>query len=275
METSWYGVFDMNPADTIQVRAGDLQEFLRQQMMGVPNPGLTVTTMEERDDTETFCTIRWMRDDIVSAVNLVGDVNLDREGPHAEEVEEIIDSVIDAIGDGLDESSTEHGWELIYQLIPDEAIEKAKELVSPVSDKEQVKGWYMRTYPNDELGEQIATTLTFGDALRAVPSGADFYAALGIGDSIVRERVFEELASRTGLGYDDIYERWLNQTPWSASELPLGTREILRAASERDEPIRVDASQRVSLSDTERDNRASADALSGSNESHGDIRGER
>ena len=50
MQTSWHGVFDMDPGDTIQVRVGDLQEFLRQQMMGVPNPGITVATADERKD---------------------------------------------------------------------------------------------------------------------------------------------------------------------------------------------------------------------------------
>ena len=200
METSWHGVFDMDPNDVIQVRAGDLQEFLRQQMMGVTNPGLTVATADERKDNlselaqrlrdckhrefndgmdveyaieeaigynggsidglfdrladlvgssettqperdgEVFCTIRWMRDDILEAVNRSADVNLAREGSHADEVEGIVDSVIDAIGDALDESSTEHGWEVINQLIPDEAIERAKELApSPVPGKEPLE----------------------------------------------------------------------------------------------------------------------------------------
>ena len=40
METSWRGIFDIGPDDRIEVRAGDLQEFLRQQTMGVTNPGL-------------------------------------------------------------------------------------------------------------------------------------------------------------------------------------------------------------------------------------------
>lgn len=95
-------------------------------------------TQPERDG-ETFCTIRWLRDDVLSAINRSADVSLAREGSHANEVEAIIDSVIDTIGDGLDESSTEHGWEVIYQLIPNEVIEKAKEL-DPLSapGKEQL-----------------------------------------------------------------------------------------------------------------------------------------
>ena len=38
METSWYGLFDLSPDDTLEVRAGDLQEFMRQQMMGATTP---------------------------------------------------------------------------------------------------------------------------------------------------------------------------------------------------------------------------------------------
>lgn len=394
METSWYGVFDMDPESTIQVRTGDLQEFLRQQMMGVHNPGLSVALSEERDDAETFCTIRWKRDDVLDAVNRASGTNLARDGEHAGEVEQIIDSVIGAIGDGLDESSTEHGWEVIYQLIPNEAIEKAKELdPSPVPGKEQlemtagkeglgtsyrsavlsaleesgwkvrgndagdlftlsyrspqtdrefavvlnmrgrdidspgawvqaarsiteddsvlwnggtnrdnlklvyhdldrfkdgmrrslpdvvrqavvsvvpkgyddnlVQDWYMRTYPEDELGAQIAPTLTFSDALRAVPRGGDFYIALGVGDSIVREHVFEELAARTGLSYDDIYERWLNQTPWPlAPDLPLGVLDVMFGPAERGEFAQRNEPQRTSLSDMERSSRAASEQLS-------------
>lgn len=460
MQTSWHGVFDMDPGDTIQVRVGDLQEFLRQQMMGVPNPGITVATADERKDNlsalaqrlrdckhrefndgmdveyaieeaigynggsidglfdrladlvesseatqpehdgETFCTIRWMRDDVLSAINRSADVSLAREGSHANEVEAIIDSVIDAIGDGLDESSTEHGWEVIYQLIPNEAIEKAKELDplpapgkeqldvttgqeglgtsyrsavlsalegsgwkvrgndagdlftlsyrSPQTDREfavvlnmrgrdidspgdwiqaarditmddsvlwnggtdrdnqklvyhdlnrfkdgmrrnlpdvvrqavmsvvpkgydanRVRDWYMRTYPDDELGGQVAPSLTFSDALRAVPRGGDFYEVLGVGDSIMRERVFEELATRTGLSYDDIYERWLNHTPWPlAPNLPLGVLDVMYGPAERGELAHGGEPQQTSLRDMERTSRAASEQLSESGD-HG------
>ena len=411
METSWHGVFDMDPNDVIQVRAGDLQEFLRQQMMGVTNPGLTVATADERKDNlselaqrlrdckhrefndgmdveyaieeaigynggsiedlfdrladlvesseatqperdgETFCEIRWMRDDILEAVNRASGTSLTRDGGRAGEVEAIIDSVIGEVQKQLHDGSIEEGWGIIDSLMPEEAVERALELDPPSApgkeavrdwyennygvselsarmnpdltfeealravplgerfydklwvrdpgvrktvfqeladrygvsyidvndawtnmrpvpgtgllepaygpgiydelneqgaksrpDTALVRDWYVRTYPDDELGERIAPTLTFADALRAVPNGGGFYDALGVGDSIMRERVFEELAARTGLDYDDIYEHWLGGTPWTASPDPAG---------------------RVSLSGMERDNRASADALDG------------
>lgn len=367
METSWHGVFDMDPNDVIQVRAGDLQEFLRQQMMGVTNPGLTVATADERKDNlselaqrlrdckhrefndgmdveyaieeaigynggsieglfdrladlvesseatqperdgETFCEIRWMRDDILEAVNRASETSLTRDGGRAGEVEAIIDSVIGEVQKQLHDGSIEEGWGIIDSLMPEEALRAVplgerfydklwvrdpgvrKTVFQELADRygvsyidvndawtnmrpvpgtgllepaygpgiydelnEQgaksrpdtalVRDWYVRTYPDDELGERIAPTLTFADALRAVPNGGGFYDALGVGDSIMRERVFEELAARTGLDYDDIYEHWLGGTPWTASPDPAG---------------------RVSLSGMERDNRASADALDG------------
>ena len=49
--------------------------------------------------------------------------------------------------------------------------------------------------------------------MQAVSLGGDFYDALGVGDSIVRERVFRQLETRTGIPYDTIYEAWLDAKP--------------------------------------------------------------
>lgn len=437
METSWRGVFDMEPESTIQVRAGDLQEFLRQQMMGVTNPGLTVATVDERKDNlsalaqrlrdckhrefndgmdveyaieeaigynggsldglfdrladlvesseaiqperdgETFCEIRWMRDDILEAVNRASGTNLTRDGERAGEVELIIDSVIGEVRKQLEDSSVEEGWGIIDTLMPDEAVSRAKEVanaehaitkdmvrsgieqgvirfvanpdanspwktvcaigdshfcfvdtegITPeeyvrmnannldmvvddvwealnsdvltdhaddygryadilrverhggrssldvaaydAADRETATGglvrdWYMRAYPDDELGERIAPTLTFAEALRAVPSGGDFYVVLGVGDSIVREHVFKELAARAGLSYDDIYERWLSQTPWLlAPNLPLGVLDVMFGPAEHGESGHGNEPQQMSLRSMERSSRAASEQLS-------------
>ena len=63
------------------------------------------------------------------------------------------------------------------------------------------------------MGEEIDPDLTFDDALRAVARGDGFYDALGVGDSIVRNLVFEELAVRYDVNYGDVYEAWLNERP--------------------------------------------------------------
>lgn len=76
-----------------------------------------------------------------------------------------------------------------------------------------VRGWYEARFPDDPCAASIAPGLTFGEALDAVPLGSAFYDVLGAGDSLVRERVFEELSRRSGLAYDELYESWANSAP--------------------------------------------------------------
>lgn len=456
MQTSWYGIFDLSADDTVQMRAGDLQEFLRQQMMGVSNPSLTVATADERRDNlselaqrlrdcknrefndgmdveyaieeaigydggnldglfdrladlvgaseavqperddEVFCTIRWSRTDILDAIENACGVRLDRDGNDPTAVEEVIDRVIDAVQDGLQDRSIEFGWEVIDTLMPQDALDRALEISgrsaerdlteerneaspsyrsavidalgkagwkvcgndagdlfslsyrSPQTDREfavvlnmrgkdtdapsawiqaamdattddsvlwnggtnrdnlnlvyhdinrfkdgmrrelpevvkqavvsvvpegyddnLVRDWFMRNYPDDQLGEEIDPDLTFDGALRAVARGDGFYDALGVGDSIVRNLVFDELAARTGLSYGDIYERWLNQTPWPpAPDLPRGVLDVMFGPAERGESSHGNEPQQTSLRNLERSSRAASEQLSESG-SHG------
>ena len=78
---------------------------------------------------------------------------------------------------------------------------------------DRVRDWYMSAYPEDGLGAGIDPSLTFDDALAAVPSGGGFYDVLGVGDSLVRERVFRELADRGDIDYGTIYDSWITGTP--------------------------------------------------------------
>lgn len=79
--------------------------------------------------------------------------------------------------------------------------------------RQSVRDWYVSAFPDDELGPDINAGLTFEDALDAVSLGGGFYDAIGVGDSVVRERVFAELGSRFGIGYDAIYDACLSKTP--------------------------------------------------------------
>lgn len=83
-----------------------------------------------------------------------------------------------------------------------------------------VRGWYEARFPDDPCAVSIAPGLTFGEALDAVPLGSAFYDVLGAGDSLVRERVFEELSKRSGLAYDELYESWLNRAPLPSRDAP-------------------------------------------------------
>ena len=73
-----------------------------------------------------------------------------------------------------------------------------------------IKNWYTHYYDTDELGQEINSMATFNDLHRALLDGRDVYKVIGVGDSLVRERLFDELAILLGVSYDDVYNMWLN-----------------------------------------------------------------
>ena len=74
-----------------------------------------------------------------------------------------------------------------------------------------IKGWYMRNYPTDGLGNEIDSRVTFKDLYDRMEDGEDVYEVIGVGDSVVRERLFDELAKRRHVSYDTIYRLWLSK----------------------------------------------------------------
>ena len=76
-----------------------------------------------------------------------------------------------------------------------------------------VFAYYTSAFPTDTLGIEIKQTVTFADVLDAISNQRDVYETLGVHDSLVRERVFEELSKRLGKDYDDVYELWLHGDP--------------------------------------------------------------
>jgi hypothetical protein len=71
-----------------------------------------------------------------------------------------------------------------------------------------IKKWYLDTY-KDELGLEINDSCNFNDM--------DYYEIRNIYDylgdnvdSIIRERVFEKLASLLNMTYQEIYDIWLS-----------------------------------------------------------------
>ena len=74
-----------------------------------------------------------------------------------------------------------------------------------------IKEFYLNEYPTDELGVEINKDATFVGLLWMLQTKPrDVYDFLGVYDSIVRERVFEELSKQLRLSYTTIYEMWLN-----------------------------------------------------------------
>lgn len=74
---------------------------------------------------------------------------------------------------------------------------------------QSINEWYTKTYPDDLYGLRLVGT--FSDLQEAINNGADIYgAALGIDDSVVRERVFGHLAQINNVPYEEIYNSWMS-----------------------------------------------------------------
>ena len=75
----------------------------------------------------------------------------------------------------------------------------------------KVADWYAVAFPNDEWGNEMMNKgVLFQDVFECLQVGFNVYALLGAGDSIVRERVFDALATMMEVSYDVIYYQWLN-----------------------------------------------------------------
>ena len=218
-----------------------------------------------------FCTIQWARDDIAAAIEDACDpsydVELDRHGPQGEQVEALIDQVIGEIGSDLQDRSIAMGWDVIANFLPDEVIRRAAALGAPEEERSfpaepvpvYVRDWYVHTYPDDDLGQRINPDMTFDAAMQAVSLGGGFYDALGVDDSIVRERVFRQLDVRTGIPYDTIYEAWLDAKPvpgWHPVQPPELAPHVPEEALHKPFPPR--------LADEAASSRTASDMLAGS-----------
>jgi hypothetical protein len=74
---------------------------------------------------------------------------------------------------------------------------------NPLNDM-KIKEFYLENYPTDELGIEVSPTATFGGLYQVLQDYTDVYEYIGIGDSIIRERLFEKLAEITGHDYEDL-----------------------------------------------------------------------
>lgn len=70
-----------------------------------------------------------------------------------------------------------------------------------------IQSWYLREFSTDDLGQEINPKATFKDLFINVQQVYDY---LNVYDSLVRERVFSELAKRMNVDYSVVYNKWLN-----------------------------------------------------------------
>lgn len=73
-----------------------------------------------------------------------------------------------------------------------------------------IKEFYLSNYPTDELGVELNETPTLAGLLNQLIVGGDVYRYIGVGDSVIRERLFERLAEELEVSYDYVYNLWLN-----------------------------------------------------------------
>ena len=72
-----------------------------------------------------------------------------------------------------------------------------------------IREFYLKAYPTDELGLELNETPTFAGLLNQLIVNGDVYRYIGVADSIVRERLFERLAEELEVSYEYVYKLWL------------------------------------------------------------------
>jgi len=85
------------------------------------------------------------------------------------------------------------------------------ELTNYVSkiNNNNIREYYLEAFPTDDLGNEINPDATFDGLFRELDNYGDVYGYIGVGDSIVRERVFEKLADILDCSYDEVYSKWI------------------------------------------------------------------
>jgi hypothetical protein len=74
--------------------------------------------------------------------------------------------------------------------------------------KRNIKLYYKKNYPDDELGNDIRD-ITFLELFKNLDRGINIYETINVNDSIVRERLFQALADLFDSDYNYIYNKWL------------------------------------------------------------------
>lgn len=89
--------------------------------------------------------------------------------------------------------------ELVYDGWQQDMLTKGFEILSRTSQKAElqsnVREWYLHTFPTDDLGEDIAADIAFSDLYGR--KSTEVYEILGVEDSVIRERVEDQLREIT------------------------------------------------------------------------------
>ena len=101
--------------------------------------------------------------------------------------------------------------EEIQDVFMDTGLKNNNKYMKTTSKPEtNVREWYIENFKDDEVGEDINKDVTFYDVFTALDTYKDVYELLGESvDTIIRERVFDELSRIMGVAYDEIYDKWM------------------------------------------------------------------
>ena len=72
-----------------------------------------------------------------------------------------------------------------------------------------IREFYIKAYPTDELGLELSTPATLVGMFTKLIEGKDIYEYIGVSDSLIRERLFEKIAEEWNVSYDLVYKLWL------------------------------------------------------------------
>lgn len=82
----------------------------------------------------------------------------------------------------------------------------------------KIKDWYKKNFKTDELGDELNPNTTFDDLFSAILNGVNVYSAMGVHDSVVRERLFSKLSKTRGR-----YENYAYELYMKYGDKPLGS----------------------------------------------------
>ena len=94
---------------------------------------------------------------------------------------------------------------------------------TPPGIHRNVAEWYQGVYQSDPCGSQINTNMTFDDVIDLInnPDPSEFYKGIGVGDSLVRERIFDEISEMLTTDYGEVYDIWTSPGAMTLSaEIP-------------------------------------------------------
>lgn len=77
-----------------------------------------------------------------------------------------------------------------------------------LNENSSIRIWYKLQYPSDEMGNEIASDVTFYKLFNYLDSCKDIYELIPA-DSLIRERCFKKLSEIMDVDYDYIYRQWM------------------------------------------------------------------